>query len=226
MITRISKSVWLTVFTAVITLAIIPFDLAILNFVQDNPSAKAVFDIITEAGRSHWYLIPSIVVILWGIYLWRAKKMTAWFSSVLYAAMLMLASVSTSGIVVNIIKPLAARSRPREFLHENIHGFLHWPQVLSGQLSDYNSFPSGHAATALSAAVAIILCLPEKYRALRFPILVFGCLVAAARVMVSVHYTSDVLVGAVIGAWSAVLCHRYLLRAEWAAAISRPATLQ
>lgn len=226
MIRKFSKAVWLTVVAVAITVAVIPFDLAIMHYVQAHPGAKPIFDMITEAGRSHWYLVPSIIFILYGIYLWRTKQMPEWYGKYFYFAKLMFLAVATSGIFVNIIKPLAARARPREFLRDDIYGFMHWPQVWEGHLSNYNSFPSGHAATALSAAVAIVLCLPKKYQFLTVPILALGCIVAASRVMVSVHYMSDVIAGAVIGAWAAVLCHRYLLRAEWAAAISKPATLQ
>lgn len=226
MIRKFSKSVWWTVAAMVAAVALIPFDLAILQFIQTYPAAQPVFDVITEAGRSHWYLIPSAVVFLWGLYLWRMKKTPAWYAKYMHPAMLMFASVAMSGLVVNIIKPIASRARPRQFLDEEIHGFWNLHEVWDGQLSHYNSFPSGHAATALSAAVTIILCLPEKYNWARIPVLVMGCIVAVSRVMVSVHYTSDVIVGSLIGAWAAVLCHRYLLRAEWAAAISRPATLQ
>lgn len=226
MIRKFSQSVWLTLAAIAIAIAVMPFDLPIMQFMQSHPSCKPVFEVITEAGRSHWYLVPSGIVILIGIYLWRSKAMTKRFATLMHPALLLFLSISTAGIFVNIIKPFVARARPREFLREDIFGFFNWDQVLAGHLSDFNSFPSGHAATALSAAMAIILALPEKYRWLRIPILVMGCVIAVSRVMVSVHYTSDVIVGSLIGAWAAVLCNRYLLRAEWAAAISRPATLQ
>lgn len=226
MIRKFSRSVWLTVLALGIVIAAVPLDLLIMEFMQSHPECKPIFDVITEAGRSHWYLVPSGIVILIGLYLWRAKKMTVQFARWMHPALTLFLSIATSGIVVNVIKPFAARSRPREFLREDIFSFFNWDQVLAGHLSDFNSFPSGHAATALSVAMAIILCLPEKYRAFRIPVLVIGCVIAVSRVMVSVHYTSDVIVGALIGAWAAVLCNRYLLRAEWAAAISRPATLQ
>ncbi len=64
------------------------------------------------------------------------------------------------------------------------------------------SMPSGHAATAFGAAVAASLVHPR----LRLPLLAFASLVAVSRVWLGVHYLSDVLVGAVVGAAVACAC--------------------
>jgi undecaprenyl-diphosphatase len=58
------------------------------------------------------------------------------------------------------------------------------------------SFPSGHAATAFGAAVALGLLVPW----LRIPALAVAGLVAFSRVYLGVHYTSDVIAGGLLGA--------------------------
>jgi undecaprenyl-diphosphatase len=58
------------------------------------------------------------------------------------------------------------------------------------------SFPSGHAATAFGAAVALGLLVPR----LRIPALAIAGLVAFSRVYLGVHYTSDVIAGGLLGA--------------------------
>jgi membrane-associated phospholipid phosphatase len=57
------------------------------------------------------------------------------------------------------------------------------------------SMPSGHAAGAFAAAVAVGLVHPR----LRWPLLVLAGLVALSRVWLGVHYLSDVLAGAALG---------------------------
>jgi undecaprenyl-diphosphatase len=57
------------------------------------------------------------------------------------------------------------------------------------------SFPSGHAATAFAAAVAIGLVHPR----LRRPLLALAAVVALSRVYLGVHYVLDVLAGTVLG---------------------------
>ena len=57
------------------------------------------------------------------------------------------------------------------------------------------SFPSGHAATAFAAAVAIGLVHPR----LRRPLLALAVVVALSRVYLGVHYVLDVLAGTALG---------------------------
>ena len=57
------------------------------------------------------------------------------------------------------------------------------------------SFPSGHAATAFAAAVAIGVLFPR----LRWPLVGLAVFVAFSRVYLGVHYWLDVLVGSLLG---------------------------
>ena len=57
------------------------------------------------------------------------------------------------------------------------------------------AMPSGHAATAFAAAVAIALIHPR----LRVPLVALATLVAVSRVYLGVHFPSDVVVGAALG---------------------------
>ncbi|MGH3134666.1 MAG: phosphatase PAP2 family protein [Gaiellaceae bacterium] len=57
------------------------------------------------------------------------------------------------------------------------------------------SFPSGHAATAFAAAVAVAVIHPR----LRVPLLALAAVVALSRVYLGVHYVLDVAVGTALG---------------------------
>jgi membrane-associated phospholipid phosphatase len=57
------------------------------------------------------------------------------------------------------------------------------------------SFPSGHAATAFAAAVAVALVYPRLGR----PLLALAVVIAVSRVYLGVHYVLDVAVGTVLG---------------------------
>lgn len=63
------------------------------------------------------------------------------------------------------------------------------------------SFPSGHTLHAVS----FTLLLSAQYPVLAWPLWGFTLLVAASRVVLGLHYPSDVLVGALIGALTAGL---------------------
>lgn len=70
---------------------------------------------------------------------------------------------------------------------------------------DPYSFPSGHTSTAFAVATSLSLSYPEWY--VIAPALAWAGAAGVARVWHGVHYPSDVLVGAGVGAGAAVLVH-------------------
>jgi membrane-associated phospholipid phosphatase len=76
------------------------------------------------------------------------------------------------------------------------------PPFVDGRLEplvavpDSAAMPSAHAATAFAAAVAVSLIHPR----LRVPLYALATLVCLSRVYLGVHFPSDVLVGAALGA--------------------------
>ena len=69
------------------------------------------------------------------------------------------------------------------------------------------SMPSTHATTAFAAALGVGLVHPR----LRWPLLALAALIAFSRVWLGVHYLSDVLVGAALGAAIALVLWRLSL---------------
>jgi membrane-associated phospholipid phosphatase len=65
-----------------------------------------------------------------------------------------------------------------------------------GVLPESTSFPSGHAATAFAAAVAVGLLYPRLLK----PLLLLAAMVALSRVYLGVHFVTDVVVGSALGA--------------------------
>lgn len=119
------------------------------------------------------------------------------------SAVLLALSELTSGAVSQVMKWIFKRPRPFRTLN-NVY------------LSDTNnvkgtySFPSGHSTNSFTIATSLTLRYTDE------PVLIAGCytyavLVALGRVYWGVHYPSDILAGALIGAGSAALI--YSLRA-------------
>ena len=74
-------------------------------------------------------------------------------------------------------------------------------RVLAGVIArapplDEYSFPSGHTLHAISLGIVAASWFPV----LALPLAVFATLVATSRVVLGLHYPSDVLAGAMIGA--------------------------
>lgn len=75
-------------------------------------------------------------------------------------------------------------------------------RIVPRDFPDSPSFPSGHAAMAFSLATSLSIKYPKWY--VITPSALWACSVCFARMNQGVHYPSDVLAGAAIGAGCAV----------------------
>jgi membrane-associated phospholipid phosphatase len=131
-----------------------------------------------------------------------AVMATAGGSSGRLAARSGLASVAVTSAFVNlIVKPLSGRRRP-DRTAEAV------PPARQVRMPHSKSFPSGHTAAAVAFASAAGRVLP----AAGIPLHCLAALVGYSRVHTGVHYPSDVLAGALIGAVIADLTSAVMAR--------------
>lgn len=138
---------------------------------------------LEEAGKAHWILGYCLIVTAVA---WRTRRDEA------HNHLRFFGAVAASGIIANVIKVIACRPRPPLFIEESITAW----NVFGFQI-DYmwNSFPSGHATTGLAIAVAGSAVYPRLKQAFW----IIGLAIALGRIMLNVHYLSDVLTGSLIG---------------------------
>ncbi len=106
------------------------------------------------------------------------------------------------------LKRIIKRERP----------FTTYPFLKPAILETDPSFPSGHTTSAFSSATSLTLACRKWYVAV--PAYTWASAVAYSRMHLGVHYPSDILAGAVIGAGSAWLTYkanRWLQRKKSAA---------
>ncbi|MBL0055826.1 MAG: phosphatase PAP2 family protein [Chitinophagaceae bacterium] len=113
-------------------------------------------------------------------------------------ALYMAAGYVTSAIITTSVKHLVDRKRPFE-----TYSYIVKRDDESGGLS----FPSGHTSAAFELATSVALRYRKWY--LIAPSYLFAGSVAWARMYQGVHYPSDVLAGAVVGAGSAWLSWKF-----------------
>lgn len=127
-----------------------------------------------------------IVVLL--LLLFLIKNLKKYWQMVTLA---ILSGIFARFIVVSIIRWLLERSRPFVENHVNL-------------LVDHvnqSAFPSGHAAFFF--AVSTVVYLYNKKAGILF--FIAGFLISISRVFVGIHWPSDILAGALVGIFSALL---------------------
>jgi membrane-associated phospholipid phosphatase len=83
--------------------------------------------------------------------------------------------------------------------------FITYPDIAKKSGAASPSFPSGHTSSAFATATSVSLAYPKWY--IIAPMFSWAGAVGYSRMDLGVHYPSDVLAGAVIGAGSAWLTH-------------------
>jgi membrane-associated phospholipid phosphatase len=123
---------------------------------------------------------------------------SGWFLWPLGILFLVLAALP--GLFTTIVKHIFGRARPLVggSLNPYLFSPFTWPAA-------YASLPSGHATTVFSVLVAFGTLWPRA----RTILWIYALLIAVSRVVVTAHYPSDVLAGAVVGVVGVLLVRRY-----------------
>jgi membrane-associated phospholipid phosphatase len=175
---------------AVVSFVFMDIPLAVWLLTNRGDLVKSIFETITFFGRSELYLIPTAAYF---IIFRKSRQKSAQKSLFIFL------TVAVSGILVDIIKVIAGRFRPVLYFNRGLFGFDFFHID-----SDYLSFPSGHAATSMSIMVALGKLFPE----FRYFFYATGIVIASSRAIITAHYLSDVLVGALIGIMTSVLLYQ------------------
>jgi membrane-associated phospholipid phosphatase len=123
---------------------------------------------------------------------------------------------TTAGIIANAFRLTTGRTRPRasQKIEQGFYGPWHDGRLLIGN-STYNSFPSGHTATAFGMAWPFFAAGPVAGTAA----LALAVLVAWSSIAIGAHHLSDVVVSIAISAFVAWLVWRWMRARGDAAAV-------
>ncbi len=101
-----------------------------------------------------------------------------------------------SAVVTQAMKKIIQRNRP----------FVTYPFIIKRDAGGGYSMPSGHTSAAFCTATSLSLLFPKWY--VIAPAYLYASAVGYARMYQGVHYPTDVLAGAIVGAGSAWLAYR------------------
>jgi undecaprenyl-diphosphatase len=131
-----------------------------------------------------WYLLVGALPLLYG-------------RAALRPALVMAVTGIVGLLIYKLLKVRLLRERP----------FIRHPGItLAMPPLDRYSFPSGHTLHA----VAFTWLAVERFPELAWILVPLASLIAASRVVLGLHYPSDVLAGAAIGAGLALLAQNFL----------------
>jgi undecaprenyl-diphosphatase len=144
-----------------------------------NLSVRNLFRLVSRLGDGlFWYALMSALLLRYQ-------------AAALPAVIHMLAVGLTCTAIYKLVKHKTLRPRP----------FNVYPSIVCmGKTLDQFSFPSGHTLHAVGFSIIAVYYFP----ALIWLVLPFSLLVALSRPILGLHYPSDVLAGAAIGA--AIAC--------------------
>jgi undecaprenyl-diphosphatase len=136
---------------------------------------RRLFQIASRLGDGvAWYILILALPIIYG-------------AGALRPALVMAASGALGVLLYSALKRLFVRERPF-ITHQSID--------LAAAPLDRYSFPSGHTLHAVSFTWQACAHFPE----LAWVLIPFAALVAGSRVVLGLHYPTDVLAGAAVGA--------------------------
>ncbi|KQV20363.1 phosphatidic acid phosphatase [Rhizobium sp. Root1203] len=180
---------------------------AIAFFVFDRPLAQGTKSLapllvsiagdVTDIGKLAWILAALSTVLVTGYLvrrrLWKVRRR---FRMVYFAQMAAYVgtSVLLAALVANILKFAIGRARPLLYEQEGIFSFAPFNMDFLHQ-----SFPSGHSANIGALFMALALLFPR----FRLAFIGIGLWLGATRIILGVHYPSDVAAGLALGAWFA-----------------------
>lgn len=145
-----------------------------MNGMSKSSAMQMLFSIVSRAGDGGIWVLVGLVLLLWD------------GSAALPVVLKMIIGFISGYLVYSFVKKMTGRVRPC-----NRHTGLR----LSVEPLDEFSFPSGHTLHAVMLTILVTAYYPW-FGVVLVP---FTVLVALSRVVLGLHYPSDVVVGAIMG---------------------------
>lgn len=171
------------------------FDMPLAHLLRDHlpDETFGFFKVLTDIGLSGLWYVLAAALLLGGRVLAGFSSTIArhdQFMNLARSAWFMMVAMAASAAAVQTIKFAVGRYRPRYLFEEGLYGL----DPFGVHMGMY-SFPSGHTQTVVAAMTALTLMYP-RYNLLY---ILVAALVGVSRALTTIHYPSDVIMGAYVG---------------------------
>jgi undecaprenyl-diphosphatase len=172
-----------------------------------NPTALRIAAFVTWFGQGGVVLYPTGILVLIGVALRYARpelrgRLDPWTRAIATVFIV----VAVAGLADDALKIIFGRARPYMWLKGDVSGFGFFRYG-----AKYASFPSGHTTTSTAAALAFGALFPRW----RQVFLVVAVAIAVSRIVLDLHYLSDVVAGAALGGFIALSILNRQRRRGW-----------
>ncbi len=155
-----------------------------------------VFDTIMLFVSSKFGWIPLYLLLVFIII--KDYRRNSWIVFFVVGLTIVISDLSSVYLFKNVFQRL------RPCYNDELSGLLHMVKPCGGKYG----FISSHAANSFAFAFLIIFLLKEKHRWIWIVMLLYATIISYSRVYLGVHYPSDVIGGAAIGALIGVGVYR------------------
>ncbi len=205
-----TSSLWILAATAVLVVALVPFDPLLSERAQGLPGGVVAFnERITDFGTFRWMIYGSGFLVILAYLIGRASADGSTAGRARTGGRLSLyffLTIGATSALVHLVKLIVGRARPELFAE---YGAYSLTPFAYDDL--YSSFPSGHSA-AVGAFFGAFSMLVPRLR----PLFLLGALaIGVSRVIVGAHYPSDVAAGLLLGLWTAIATAYLFARRNW-----------
>src|SRR5207244_1689183 len=158
-----------------------------------------VFGRITDFCKSGWFLWPTAILVITAAAVARPAlgRVNLTILSLVVRLEFVFFAIGIPALTVSIVKRLIGRVRPSDW------GPVHY--VPFSWRQDYASLPSGHSTAAFAAAFSYGACWPRA----PVPLWIYAGVIAVSRFAVHAHFPSDVVAGAFVGIFGAILVRNW-----------------
>jgi membrane-associated phospholipid phosphatase len=189
----------------------------LLAFAVDQPIARAMAGVdpavlrvarfVTWFGQGGVTLYPTGILVLVGLaacYL--LPGLAERFAGSIRNTAAIFLTVAAAGLADDALKIVFGRARPYVWLAGDDSGFRFFRYS-----AKFASFPSGHTTASVAAALALGALFPRR----RPAFLLAALAIALSRIVLDVHYLSDVIAGALLGSAIAFWVLERLRKQGW-----------